>query len=119
MSTYVPYHLHTYYSLLDSCSSPEEYIKQALEDGVTALSFSEHGKPLNWVAKKIACDNAGIKYIHSVEIYLTESFENRVRDNYHTVLVARNEDGVRELNELVSISSREDHFYYVNRLSFD
>lgn len=111
--------MHTYYSLLDSCSSPEEYIEQAVKDGISALSFSEHGKPLNWVSKKILCDKAGIKYIHSVEIYLTESLSDRVRDNYHTVLIARNEDGVRELNSLISLSSREDHFYYTNRLSFD
>lgn len=119
MNSYVPYHLHTYYSLLDSCSSPEEYIEQATKDGITSLSFSEHGRPLNWVAKKVACDKAGIKYIHSVEMYLTASLEEKVRDNYHTVLIARNEDGVRELNNLITLSSREDHFYYVNRLSFD
>ena len=119
MSSYVPYHLHTYFSLLDSCSSPEEYIEQALKDGVTALSFSEHGRPLNWVEKKLACDKAGIKYLHSVEIYLTASFNEKVRDNYHTILIAKNEDGVRELNSLITLSSQEDHFYYVNRLSFD
>lgn len=118
-ANYVPYHLHTYYSLLDSCSSPEEYIQQAVEDGISAISFSEHGKPLNWVAKKIACDKAGIKYIHSVEIYMTESLEEKVRDNYHTVLIARNEDGVRELNSIITLSSQEDHFYYTNRISFD
>lgn len=118
-ANYVPYHLHTYYSLLDSCSSPEEYVQQAVEDGISAISFSEHGKPLNWVAKKIACDKAGIKYIHSVEIYMTESLEEKVRDNYHTVLIARNEDGVRELNSIITLSSQEDHFYYTNRISFD
>lgn len=67
----------------------------------------------------MACDKAGIKFIHGVEIYLTESLKEKVRDNYHTVLLARNEDGVRELNRLVSKSCDEDHFYYTNRISFD
>lgn len=42
-----------------------------------------------------------------------------VRDNYHTILLAKNMDGVRELNELVSLSNRDDHFYYKPRISFD
>ena len=40
--TYVPYHLHTEYSLLDSCSKPQEYVGLAVRDGLKAISFSEH-----------------------------------------------------------------------------
>lgn len=76
-------------------------------------------KPLNWTEKWNACKEAGIKYIHSVEIYMTEQLEPKVRDNYHTVLMAKNMDGLLELNRLVSRSCREDHFYYTNRISFD
>ena len=65
------------------------------------------------------CDKAGIKFIHGVEIYLTESLDARVRDNYHTVLLAKNLDGVKELNRLVSKSCDRSHFYYTNRISFD
>lgn len=126
--TYVPYHVHTHYSLLDSCSSPEDYIKLCVENGHKAISFSEHGKPLNWVSKKKLCEENGILYIHSVEIYLTEALlqpdpetgeMKKVRDNYHTVLMARNLDGVRELNRLITLSSQEDHMYYTNRLTFE
>lgn len=113
------YHCHTDYSLLDSCDKPQNYIDLAVENGMKAISFSEHGKPLNWVEKLIACNEAGIKYIHSVEIYLTESLENNVRDNYHTVLMAKNMDGLRELNSLVKLSCDKDHFYYNNRITFD
>lgn len=74
---------------------------------------------LNWTEKWNACRRAGIRYIHSVEIYLTESLTEKVRDNYHTVLMAKNMDGVRELNALVSKSCDKDHFYYTNRISFD
>ena len=102
MSSYIMYHCHTEYSLLDSCEKPQAYIDLAVKNGSEAISFSEHGKPLNWTEKWAACKKAGIRYIHSVEIYLTESLENKVRDNYHTVLMARNMDGLRELNSLVS-----------------
>lgn len=113
------YHCHSEYSLLDSCTKYQEYVDLAVQNGQKALSISEHGKPLNWTEKWAACKKAGIRYIHSVEIYLTESLNEKIRDNYHTVLMARNMDGVRELNELVSMSCDKDHFYYTNRLSFD
>lgn len=116
---YTMYHCHTDRSLLDSCTKPQEYIDLAVKNGQKALAFSEHGKPLSWVSKKMACDEAGIKYMHAVEIYLTEQLQPKVRDNYHTVLVAKNLDGVLELNRLVSTSCDEDHFYYTNRISFD
>lgn len=117
---YVNYfHCHSEYSLLDSCTKYQDYVDLAVRDGMTCLSISEHGKPMNWTEKWAACKRAGIRYIHSVEIYLTESLEEKVRDNYHTVLMARNMDGVRELNALVSMSCDKDHFYYNNRISFD
>lgn len=117
--SYIMFHCHTDYSLLDSCTKYQDYIDLAVANGSKALSISEHGKPLNWTEKWNACKEAGIKYIHSVEIYLTESLDEKVRDNYHTVLMARNMDGVRELNSLVSKSCDEEHFYYTNRITFD
>lgn len=113
------YHCHSEYSLLDSCTKYQDYVDLAVKNGSRALSISEHGKPLNWTEKWAACKKVGIRYIHSVEIYLTESLTEKIRDNYHTVLMARNMDGVRELNALISKSCDKDHFYYTNRLSFD
>ena len=94
----------------------------------------------------MACDKAGIKYLHGVECYLTEqlyeypdanelwreaqsgrneqdakkalaemmeSGKKKVRDNYHTILIAKNYDGILEINNLVSLSNRDDHFNYI------
>ena len=118
-SKYTVYHLHTDYSLLDSCSKWEEYVDLAVAQGMDAIASTEHGKPLGWVSKKLYCDERGIKFMHGVEIYLTEHLEPKVRDNYHTVLIAKNQDGIRELNRLIGLSNREDHFYYTNRISFE
>lgn len=113
------YHCHSDYSLLDSCTAFREYVDLAVRNGQRAIASTEHGKPLGWVSKKMYCDSVGIRFIHGVEIYLTESLENKVRDNYHTVLLAKNSDGVRELNRLVSRSCDKDHFYFTGRISFD
>lgn len=116
---YFCYHKHTDYSLLDSCTNYKDYIDYEVSLGHKATAFTEHGKPSGWVKKKMYCDSKGIKYIHGVECYLTESLENKVRDNYHTILLARNYEGVKEINALISRSTRSDHFYYVNRITFD
>lgn len=120
---YVMYHCHSDYSLLDSCTKFEDYVDLAVKNGQKAIASTEHGKPLGWVSKKLYCDKQGVKFIYGVEIYLTEflrdSAGNKVRDNYHTVLLAKNEAGVHELNKLVSLSCDKEHFYYVNRITFD
>lgn len=113
------YHCHTDYSLLDSATKYQDYIKLAVRDGSKAISFSEHGRMSNWREKWAACKDAGLRYIHSVEIYLTETLDEKIRDNYHTVLMAKNYDGMLELNKLVSKSCNKEHFYYTNRISFD
>lgn len=116
---YCVYHLHSDLSLLDSCSKFSEYVDLAKAQGMTAIASTEHGLPRSWVEKKQCCDKAGIKFIHGVEIYLTASLAEKVRDNYHTVLLAKNMDGLHELNQLIELSTRPDHFYYNNRLTFD
>lgn len=86
-----------------------------------AIAFSEHGGVFEWVRKKQSCDEAGIKYIHGMEAYLTETIEERLNQTYHIGLYARNWDGVKEINTLSSSSyKREDnHFYYKPRISLD
>ena len=118
-NTYTVYHLHSDDSLLDSCSKFEDYVDLAIQQGMTAIASTEHGKTTGWVRKKLYCDERGIKFIHGVEMYLTEQLEPKVRDNYHTVLLARNDEGRRELNRLIRLSNDPDHFYYNGRISFD
>ena len=116
---YVAYHTHSDLSLLDSCTSYQKYIDEAVEEGMTAISISEHGKPLNWIDKKIYAESKGLKYIHSCEVYLTENPEEKVRDNYHCVCLCKNLDGVKELNKLISLGGTEEQFYYVPRITFE
>lgn len=117
--SYVCYHLHSDFSLLDSTTDYKSYIDKAKELNQKSIAFSEHGNIYNWISKKIYCDKVGIKYIHGCEVYLTEKLSPKIRDNYHTCLYAKNENGVKELNNLVSISSQDDHFYYKPRITFD
>jgi len=116
---YTVLHLHSSLSLLDSATDFKDYIIKAKEYGMDSIAFTEHGNIFQWVDKKMHCDKEGIKYIHGCEVYLTETHEINVRDNYHTILLAKNHEGFKELNLLVGLATREDHFYYKPRLSFE
>lgn len=122
---YVVYHLHSDLSNgvtnVDSVTKFQEYVEMAKQYGMKALAFSEHGSVFEWWHKKQAIEAAGLKYIHAVEAYLTESLDEKIRDNYHCVLIAKNFEGFKELNKLVSHSfnRKDNHFYYVPRISFE
>lgn len=128
MKNYVCYHLHSEVSLLDSCTNFKLYVDKAKELGQSAICFTEHGNCYNWIEKKMYCEENGIKYIHGVECYLTKDLlqtteedpnPHKVRDNYHTILIAKNYKGLQEINTLLDISTREDHFYHKPRISFN
>ena len=127
MSNYTVLHCHTMLSNgvtnIDSVNSYEDYINKAIECGMSAIAFSEHGNFFNWKKKKDACEKAGLKYIHAQEFYITENIDldNLVRDNYHCLLIAKNKAGFEELNRLSGIAfNREDgHFYFTPRITFD
>lgn len=116
---YTVYHLHTEDSLLDSCTNYKLYVDRAVELGQTAICFTEHGNIYNNIEKKMYANSKGLKYLHGVEIYLTASLDEKVRDNYHMILIAKNFDGVKEINLLIDKSTREDHIYYKPRITFD
>lgn len=125
MNNYFCYHLHSMLSNavtnIDSVTRFDEYVDKAKECGMKALAFTEHGSVMEWVHKKDAIEAAGMKYVHAVEAYLTFTLDEKIRDNYHIVLIARNYDGVRELNKMISKSfnRNDNHFFYTPRISFD
>lgn len=106
---------------IDSVTKYTDYINKAVECDMKALAFSEHGSFFEYLHKKEACEKAGLKYIHAAEFYVTKSLEEKVRDNYHCLLIAKNYEGFKELNKLSSVSfNREDgHFYFAPRITFD
>lgn len=128
MSNYTVYHLHTELSLLDSCTNYKLYVDRAVELGQKAICFTEHGNIYEWIEKKMYANSKGLKYLHGIEMYLTENLKvfdekkgdyKKVRDNYHTILIAKNYKGFQEINKLVDLSTQEDHFYFKPRITFD
>lgn len=120
-------HLHAHSTVsngtafFESITTTKDYINIAKKYGVPAIALSEHGSVVNWVKKKREIEEAGLKYIHSIEAYVTDdddTTEKKTRDNYHLLLIAKNYDGVREINKLSSKSyyRNDNHYYYAPRM---
>lgn len=123
---YTIYHLHSDISNattnIDSVTKYNQYIDRAKECGMKALGFSEHGNIFMWFKKKTAIEAADMKYLHGIEAYITMQLSEKIRDNYHCILIARNYDGFKEINKLFSSSYKridDNHFYYTPRISMD
>ena len=122
---YTILHLHSMLSNgvtnIDSVTRYDQYIDRAAELGMKAIAFSEHGSIFQWVKKKLHTEEMGMKYIHAQEFYLTQTLDEKIRDNYHCLLIAKNYEGVLELNKLSSKAfNRDDNsFYYVPRITIE
>ena len=121
---YVAYHVHDDCSLIDSCTKYTEYIDRAVELGQKAIAITNHGNVYNWLERKIYAEERGIKMLTGMECYVTEDACNgtedkRHADNYHTILIAKNPDGEKELFRLFDTSSKPSHQYYKKRISMN
>lgn len=107
-------HIHTKYSLLDAIIEPEELVKKVKEqDGnKAALCVTEHGNLYSDVEIYKLCKQYGVKYLLGCEIYICDDVEVKSKDNryHHLVVIAKNETGRLNLNQLVSKSCY--HKYY-------
>ena len=86
MSSFTYIHLHSDSSNgvtnIDSITKYDDYIQRAKELGMKAMAFTEHGSVFSWVNKKSHIEAAGMKYIHGAEFYVTESLDEKIRDNH-------------------------------------
>lgn len=107
-------HIHTKYSLLDAIIEPEELVKKVKEqDGnKAALCVTEHGNLYSDVEIYKLCKQYGVKYLLGCEMYICDDVEVKSKDNryHHLVVIAKNETGRLNLNQLVSKSCY--HKYY-------
>ena len=124
-NNYTILHCHTMLSNgvtnIDSVTTYKQYIDKAKECGMKAMAISEHGSVFEWIHKKTYMESNGIKYIHAEEFYVTKSLDEKIRDNFHCLLIAKNYQGVLELNKLSSkaFNRKDNSYYYVPRISYN
>ena len=72
------------------------------------------------VAFNNACKKAGKKPLFGVEIPIVEDATDRSRQPTNEMsFIAKNNEGLKELYQLVTKSTDKDHFYYHPRLSYE
>ena len=125
---YVGLHVHTHFSLFDGIATPEEYVNRASELGMTALAITDHGSLSGHREMYRAAKSKNIKPILGMEGYITEDrFDQRDRDSRegpldlvynHIVLLAKNQQGLENLNKLNEIGWTEG-FYKKPRIDYE
>ncbi|ADL13378.1 DNA polymerase III subunit alpha [Acetohalobium arabaticum] len=116
MSGFVHLHCHTEYSLLDGAARIGELVTQAADYGMPALAITDHGNMYGAVEFYKAAKDAGIKPIIGSEVYVAPESRfnqkhNRADSPYHLVLLAKNNQGYRNLLKLVSKGYLEGFYY--------
>ncbi len=109
-------HVHTQYSLLDGAASIQNLYKKAIADGMPALAISDHGNMFgvfDFVAEayKHKDENGKVKVkpIVGCEFYITsnrhqKTFTKEQKDQRnHQILLAKNEQGYKNLVKLTSL----------------
>ncbi|OHE60684.1 MAG: DNA polymerase III subunit alpha [Thermodesulfovibrio sp. RBG_19FT_COMBO_42_12] len=124
-SDYVSLHLHTEYSLLDGAIRIKELVKQATAFRMPAVAITDHGNLFGAVEFYRHATKAGIKPIIGCEVYVAPGnrFEKRHASDideasFHFVLLAKDNNGYRNLVSLVTKAYTEG-FYYKPRIDID
>jgi len=121
--SYVPLHVHSHYSLLDGLPSPRKIVERAKEIGAPAIAITDHGNIAAMVDHHKACKKAGIKPISGIELYICQndpSIKTKENDKRnHLIVLAKNDDGIKELMALVSATNRPDWFYRKPRIDLE
>lgn len=117
---FVHLHVHSHYSLLDGMAKIGDLVKKAKELGMPALALTDHGNMHGVVEFYDKAKEAGIKPIIGVEAYVTENRHERGENGrgekpYHLVLLAKNDEGYRNLLKITSAAHLEG-FYYKPRI---
>lgn len=99
-------HTHSYMSLLDGFSSPEENLKRASELGLKAIAITEHGEVTSWPYYSELKDKyPNVKLLYGIEAYECEDREVKDKNSkyWHLIIIAKNEAGRQAVNRLSTL----------------
>jgi len=116
-------HVHTQYSLLDGAAKVKDLYAKAIKDEMPAMAITDHGNmfgAFEFVAEawkhKDANGNPKVKPIVGCEFYMVENrykkaFTREEKDiRYHQLLLAKNEQGYKNLTKLCSLGYIDGYY---------
>jgi DNA polymerase-3 subunit alpha len=115
---FVHLHNHSQYSLLDGAQKLEEMVEQAQALGMPALAITDHGNLFGAIPFFEAAAEKGVKPILGCETYIApKSRHDRTpmgpgkKPYYHLLLLARDQEGYRNLMKLSTAGFLEGYYY--------
>ena len=113
-------HTHTHYSLLDGLSQIPDMLDYAKNLGMDSLAITDHGNIYGAVEFFKEAKKRGMKPIIGCEVYVAFEKMTDMRPNidskrYHLILLAKNQEGYRNLVKLITKAHLEG-FYYKPRI---
>ena len=121
--SFVHLHNHSYYSLLQSPTSPAAIAARAKEMGSPAVALTDNGVMYGGIEFYKACKGQDIKPIFGMEAFIAPRTlhhkENKADGRpWSLVLLAENQEGYENLLKLATIAHMEG-FYYKPRIDLE
>jgi len=122
----VELHAHTKMSAMDGLNEVEDMVKTAARWGQKAIAITDHAvvQAFPEAAKIVKKNKLDLKIIYGVEGYLFDDINCKKKDGKidykskstnHVIILAKNQEGIKNLYKLVSISHLE-YFYKKPRI---
>ena len=123
MPNFVHLHIHSEFSLLDGANRIKDLPVRAKELGMEAMAITDHGNMFGAVDFYKACKANGIKPIIGCEVYVAprsrfDKDPNLDAKYSHLILLAKDNQGYKNLAQLVSMGYTEG-FYYKPRIDHE
>lgn len=123
MAKFTHLHVHSEYSLLDGLAKIDELLLRALELGMDSIALTDHGVMYGIIKFYLKAKDFGIKPILGMEAYVANRsrFDKQAKlgsDQFHLVLLAKNEKGYKNLIQLTTKAHLEG-FYYKPRIDME
>lgn len=108
-------HSHSHYSNImtpDSVIKTEDLAKRAVAMGQKTISTVEHGYFGSIFDYYETAQKYGLKLIFGIEYYFVKDRFEKDRTNSHLLVVAKNEEGRREMTSIMSEANKTGFFYH-------
>ncbi len=123
MSEFVHLHIHSEFSLLDGANRIKDLPVRAKELGMNAMAITDHGSMFGVIDFYKACKANDVKPIIGCEVYVAPRSRKDKDPNIdakynHLILLAKDNQGYKNLATLVSMGYTEG-FYYKPRIDHE